>query len=233
VSSSRYPTQAVVIDLDGTLLDTAADLAAAVNFMRDDLGLAPLSEATIATYVGKGAEVLVHRALGGGVDARVDDALHARGMSGFSTHYSRENGRQARPYEGVLEGIRAMRDMGLRLACVTNKPQRFADPLLERCGLAEAFEIVLGGDALPKKKPDPLPMLHAAQHLGAAPAVMVAIGDSINDALAARAAGMAVFVVPYGYNEGHDIHTLDVDAIVPSLLAASHLMDPSFSRKSA
>jgi phosphoglycolate phosphatase len=112
----------------------------------------------------------------------------------------------------------------LKLACVTNKPQAFADPLLERTGLARAFEYVLGGDALPHKKPDPRPMLHAALQLGAAPAETVAIGDSINDALAARAAGMTVFAVPYGYNEGHDVHALDVDAVVSTLLEAAGLL---------
>ncbi|MEI7446205.1 MAG: HAD-IA family hydrolase, partial [Burkholderiales bacterium] len=90
---------------------------------------------------------------------------------------------------------------------------------------ASAFELVLGGDALPAKKPDPMPMLHAARALGAAPAEVVAIGDSVNDALAARAAGMAVFAVPYGYNEGRDVGTLDVDGIVGSLLEAARRID--------
>ena len=219
-----FPARAVLIDLDGTLLDTAADLAAAVNGMRADLGLSLLPTSVVATYVGKGAEVLVHRALGGGVDTRVDDALHARGLAAFHHHYLRENGVSARAYPGVHEGLAALRAKGFKLACVTNKPQAFADPLLERTGLARAFEYVLGGDALPHKKPDPRPMLHAAQQLGAAPAETVAIGDSINDALAARAAGMTVFAVPYGYNEGHDVHALDVDAVVSSLLEAAGLL---------
>jgi phosphoglycolate phosphatase len=222
----RLRARAVVIDLDGTLLDTVADLAAAVNAMLLELGRAPLPEATVAACVGKGAEVLVHRVLGGGLDARVDAALFTRGHLAFLRHYAVENGRQARAYDGVRDGLDAMRAMGLRLACVTNKPQAFADPLLVRCGLREAFELVLGGDALPAKKPDPLPMLHAARALGAAPAEVVAIGDSVNDALAARAAGMAVLAVPYGYNEGRDVSTLDVDGIVASLLEAARRIDP-------
>lgn len=226
MTSRRFTARAVLIDLDGTLLDTAADLAAAVNGMLSDLGRAPLAQQLVATYVGKGAEVLVHRALGGGIDARVDPALHAQGLSAFHHHYLRENGVSARPYEGVREGLEALREKGFRLACVTNKPQAFADPLLERTGLAHAFEFVLGGDALARKKPDPLPMLHAAQRLSAAPSQTVAIGDSINDALAARAAGMTVFAVPYGYNEGHDVRDLDVDAVVASLLEAAGLLTP-------
>jgi phosphoglycolate phosphatase len=214
-------TRAVIIDLDGTLLDTATDLANAVNLMLEDLGQASLSEDLIATFVGKGAEMLVHRALGGHVQARAEPALHALGLSAFYRHYEVQNGLTARAYDGVHEGLQAMRAAGLRLVCVTNKPQRYAEPLLERCGLSGHFEFVLGGDALPRKKPDPLPMLHAAQRLGVAPEHTVAIGDSINDALAARAAGMRVFVVPYGYNEGHDVHALDADAVVASLLDAA------------
>jgi phosphoglycolate phosphatase len=222
----RLRARAVIIDLDGTLLDTAADLAAAVNLMLAELGRPVLPEAVVAAYVGKGAEVLVHRALGGGLDARVDVATHERGHHAFLRHYRVTNGLHARAYEGMHEGLAAMRGKGLRLACVTNKPQAFADPLLERCGLREAFELVLGGDALPLKKPDPAPMRHAARALGATPAEVVAIGDSVNDALAARAAGMAVLAVPYGYNEGRDVRTLDVDGIVDSLLEAAALIDP-------
>jgi phosphoglycolate phosphatase len=225
-AAPRLRARAVVIDLDGTLLDTVADLAAAVNRMLDELGRARLPEATVASYVGKGAEVLVHRALGGGLDARVDATTHARCHRAFLRHYAVENGRHARPYDGVREGLDAMRAMGLRLACVTNKPQAFADPLLERCGMRDDFELVLGGDALPARKPDPLPMLHAASRLDAAPHEVVAIGDSVNDALAARAAGMAVLAVPYGYNEGRDVRTLDVDGIVASLHDAARLIDP-------
>jgi len=215
---------AVLIDLDGTLLDTAADLAAAVNAMRDEFDRPPLPEATVAAYVGKGAEVLVHRSLGGGLDARVDAALLARGLEAFGRHYRRTNGQRARIYPGVREGLDAMRAAGLALACVTNKPQEFADALLRHTGLHQDFALVLGGDALPRRKPDPLPMLHAARVLGVTAARTVAIGDSVNDALAARAAGMTVLAVPYGYNEGCDVATLDVDAVVDSLLEAAALI---------
>ena len=223
---ARLRARAVLVDLDGTLLDTVADLAAAVNRMLGELGREALAEPVVASYVGRGADVLVHRALGGGLDARVDAALHARGAAAFARHYAIENGRHARPYPGVREGLDAMRAMGLRLACVTNKPQAFAEPLLGRCGMRADFELVLGGDALPRRKPDPLPMLHAAGALGAAPHEAVAIGDSVNDALAARAAGMAVLAVPYGYNEGRDVGSLDVDGIVGSLSEAAQRIEP-------
>lgn len=222
----RLRARAVIIDLDGTLLDTAADLADAVNLMLAELGRPVLPVSVVAAYVGKGAEVLVHRALGGGLDARVDAATHERGHHAFLRYYRETNGRHARAYEGVHEGLAAMRDKELRLACVTNKPQAFADPLLERCGLRGAFDLVLGGDALSLKKPDPAPMRHAARALGVAPGEVVAIGDSVNDALAARAAGMAVLAVPYGYNEGRDVRSLEVDGIVETLLEAAALIDP-------
>lgn len=213
--------RAALIDLDGTLLDTVGDLAAAANAMRVELGHEPLPPALLATFIGKGVESLVHRTLSGHIDGRVADSAFAAGMRSFVVHYRRENGRSATLYPQVREGLAALRALGLRLACVTNKPQAFTDALLAHFGLDAEFDLVLGGDALPAKKPDPLPLLHACARLGVAPAAAVAIGDSLNDALAARAAGMAVLAVPYGYNEGRDVATLDVDAIVPTLLAAA------------
>jgi len=186
-----------------------------------------LPQATVASYIGKGVEVLVHRALGGSLDARVDHDLHTRGHDAFMRHYQVENGRHSRPYDGVVEGVAAMRAKGLRLACVTNKPKSFADPLLAHFGLAQCFELIVGGDTLPLRKPDPMPMLHVAQRFEVDPLKIVAIGDSLNDALAARAAGMPVFAVPYGYNEGRDVRTLDVDAVFDSLLIAADHIDLS------
>jgi phosphoglycolate phosphatase len=223
----RVSARAVILDLDGTLLDTAADLAAATNLMMIELGREPLPQATVASYIGKGVEVLVHRALGGSLDARVDHDLHTQGHDAFMRHYQVENGRHSRPYDGVVEGVAAMRAKGLRLACVTNKPKSFADPLLEYFGLAQCFELIVGGDSLPLRKPDPMPMLHVAQRFEIDPLEIVAIGDSLNDALAARAAGMPVFAVPYGYNEGRDVRTLDVDAVFDSLLIAADHIDLS------
>lgn len=209
------PYQAVLIDLDGTLLDTIPDLAAAANAMLAELGAAQLPLADIATFVGKGTEVLVRRCL---TDERVrlpaDDAGTARALAVFNRHYHAVNGRAARLYPGVLKGLRAFREQGARLAVVTNKPTEFTFPLLESSGLAEWFSVVVCGDTCPRKKPDPLPLLHACELLGCPPGRALAIGDSINDALAARAAGITVLAVPYGYNEGRDIHSLDIDGIV-------------------
>src|SRR5690606_3349198 len=152
--SDSFDVDAVLLDLDGTLLDTVADLAAATNAMLVEGGRAPLDLETVAAYVGKGAAVLVHRALGGGLDARVPADEFEPAMAAFMRHYERENGLRAVPYDGALEGLEAMRAKGLALACVTNKPQRFADALLERCAMARYFRLVVGGDALERRKPD-------------------------------------------------------------------------------
>ena len=222
----RFAARAAIIDLDGTLLDTAADLAAAVNAMLSAMGRATLPVEQVASYVGKGVEVLVHRALTLSLDGRVPAESFAPAMQSFDAHYRRENGRHASVYPGVLEGLQAMRDAGLKLSVVTNKPIGFALPLLADTGLAQYFDLVVGGDTVARKKPDPMPMLHVCAQLGIAPEQVVAIGDSLNDALAARAAGMAVLAVPYGYNEGRDARSLDVDAIVDTLFEASRLIDP-------
>lgn len=225
--ASLHGVRAAIIDLDGTLVDTGPDFVATADAMRADAGLPPLAPERTLAYVGKGADRLVHRVLadpGHGplaLDAEVDAERFARGRDGFMTHYARVNGQGATVYPGVVEGLAAMRAAGLRLACVTNKPQRFADALLAATGLASAFERVLGGDALPRRKPDPMPMLEVAAGFGLPPAAVVAIGDSINDVQAARAAGMPVLVVPYGFNEGRDPRTLSADGIVESLLDAA------------
>lgn len=226
VTPRRFTVRAVIIDLDGTLLDTATDLAEAVNGMLFELGHEPLSITDATRFIGKGAEVLVHRALTRSLDGRVTEELLAPALAAFHRHYDRENGRRSKIYPGVIEGLVAMRAKGLRLACVTNKPQRFSDELLERCGLSSYFELVIGGDALASKKPHPLPMLHVCGRFGISAAEVLAIGDSVNDALAARAAGMPVVAVPYGYNEGADVAELDVDAVVPTLAVACELIDP-------
>jgi phosphoglycolate phosphatase len=216
-----FRVDAVVLDLDGTLLDTAPDLVAAANAVRIELGLLPLPYDTVVSYVGKGADVLVHRTLTQALEGEAEPALFAQGRAIFHRVYTQINGEQTRHYPGVREGLAQMRAAGLRLAVVTNKPMAFTEPLLARTGLAASFEFVVAGDSLAKRKPDPAPMLFACERFGLPPARVAAVGDSVNDALAARAAGMPVLAVPYGYNEGRDVAELDVDAIVPTLLDAA------------
>jgi phosphoglycolate phosphatase len=217
--------RAVLIDLDGTLMDTVPDLASAANRMRADFGLAPLAAERIAAFVGKGADVLVHRALADDLQGEVEAAQHAAGRESFYRHYHAVNGVEAVVFPQVEEALALLDDAGLALACVTNKPREFTVPLLERVGLAAHFAVVVAGDDVREKKPHPALLLAACERLGVAPRASLMIGDSVNDALAARAAGMPVVLVETGYNEGEPVAALagesGVDAIVPSFIEAA------------
>jgi phosphoglycolate phosphatase len=219
----RFPLRvsAVTIDLDGTLADTIPDLAAGANAMLAELGRPELPVGRIRTFVGKGIPKLVERTL---TEAFGDAVLMERALPVFERHYAAANGRHSKLYPGVTEGLLALRYMKVPLACVTNKSARFTAPLLDQLGLAHYFEQVVAGDTLPQKKPDPAQLLHASRGFGIEPGRMLMIGDSVNDAQAARAAGCPVFCVPYGYNEGRDVRELDVDAIVGSLFEATRLI---------
>lgn len=221
--------RAALIDLDGTLLDTIPDLAEAANRTLAEIGRAPLSIATVRTYVGKGIPVLVKRCLTGhlGDNVEPDAAELARALPIFKRHYAEVNGLQTTIYPKVIEGLMAMQDKGLDLACITNKAADFTLPLLDRMGLAPFFPVVVSGDTTAEKKPHPAPLLYACARFGVPPQEAVMIGDSTNDALAGRNAGCRVLCVPYGYNEGGDVHDIDCDAIVNSLLDAAALMQPS------
>jgi phosphoglycolate phosphatase len=218
----RFPTRvrAILFDLDGTLVDTAPDIAAAVGDTLRDLGRAPLDDVTVKSYIGRGVDVLLHRVLTGTRDGSAEVDEHGRARGVFLGHYQAHNGRTATVYAGVREGIAHAKRLGLKLACVTNKPQAFSDALLAQVGLDRDLEFIQGGDALPKGKPDPLPLTHAAARLGFAPAECLMIGDSSNDALAARAAGMPVVLVGYGYSEDVPVATIDADAVFDSVADA-------------
>ncbi|MGH8620149.1 MAG: phosphoglycolate phosphatase [Burkholderiales bacterium] len=218
------PIRAALLDLDGTLLDTIADLAAATNEMRVALDLAPLPEVRVRAFVGKGLAKLVKRALTDDLEGEPDAALFARGEAVFHACYAAVNGRHTTVYPGVREGLEQLRAMGLPLACITNKSARYARPLLVQVGLADFFPLVVGGDTLPQRKPDPAPLLHACRHFGVEPGMALMVGDSHNDVEAAHAAGCPIFCVSYGYSEGVDVRTLGVDAIVDSLIEATALV---------
>lgn len=216
--------RAAIIDLDGTMVDTAPDFHVAINRMRADLALAPLDIETIKNFVGKGTENLMRRVLAVDYAADEVEGHFPAALAFYQRHYLAINGDYSSIYPEVHEGLEALRGKGLRLACVTNKPVAFALPLLEKTGLRPYFEVVYGGDSLPKKKPDPAPLLQVCADFSLAPAQVVAIGDSSNDAQAARAAGCRVLNVPYGYNHGQPVQEVDSDGIVSSLLEASHLI---------
>jgi phosphoglycolate phosphatase len=213
--------RAVLFDLDGTLLDSAPDLAAAANAMLAALGRPPREPAVIATYIGKGIPKLVERTLTGALDASADPALFARALPIYEHHYAAESGRRSVPFPGVLEGLRALQAARVPMACITNKAERFTVDLLKRTALAGYFRVVVCGDTVARKKPDPEPVLTACARLGVSPGEALMIGDSANDVAAARAAGCPVWCVPYGYNEGRPVESLACDRIVPDLAAVA------------
>lgn len=213
-------TRAVLVDLDGTMIDTAPDIAAAANATLADLGLEPLDTAQVRSFIGEGIGVLVRRSLGARMSADEIDTKFKVALGNFERHYLATNGRYSSLYPGVFDGLRKMRASGLKLGCVTNKVLRFTEPLLARFALLEMFDTVIGGDSMPVKKPDPAPVLEACRRLGVAPAEAVLIGDSGHDANAARAAGVSFVAVPYGYGGKEELKGA---ASVSSLLRYSAL----------
>ncbi|WP_317204535.1 phosphoglycolate phosphatase [Janthinobacterium sp.] len=216
--------RAAIIDLDGTMLDTVPDFHVAINRMRAEFALAPIAAERIALMVGKGSENLIRAVLALDFDAAGVAERFEAAMLAYQRHYLAINGDFSALYPDVLAGLEALKAAGLRLACVTNKPIAFALPLLRQKGLRDYFDIVYGGDSLARKKPDPLPLQQVCADFDLAPRQVVAIGDSSNDAQAARAAGCPVLTVPYGYNHGHSIHDTDSDGIVDTLLEAARLI---------
>lgn len=216
--------KAVIIDLDGTMLDTAPDFLVAINRMRADFQLAPIEIEQVKQFVGKGSENLIQRVLSLDFsDAQVAQHFDAA-LTSYQHHYLAINGAHSALYPQVIDGLQHLQAQGLRLACVTNKPLAFALPLLNQKGLRDFFDVVYGGDSFARKKPDPVALLQVCRDFALDPAQVVAIGDSSNDAAAARAAGCPVLHVPYGYNHGESVQNLDTDGIVSTLLEAAHLI---------
>src|SRR5512144_1553002 len=225
MSFKQFPlsVSAIVIDLDGTLLDTAPELAEAANRMLRDMGRHAVSQELLMSYIGNGIAWLVKRALTGDMHAEPDALLYEQALPVFEKHYTALL-LQSKPFPGVVEGLKEMKAAGFRLGCITNKVARYTEPLLAGLGLAQHFEIVLSGDSLPEKKPHPMPLLHSAKFFNVPIQQMLLIGDSLNDAVAARAAGCPVFCVPYGYNHGEPVDGLDLDAVVGDLHSALKLI---------
>ena len=198
-------TRAVLLDLDGTLIDTAPDIAAAANATLSDLGLALLEAGQVRSFIGEGIAVLVRRSLAARLSAEKVELKFSAALEAFERHYVAMNGQYSSLYPGVAEALRAMRARGLKTGCVTNKLLRFAEPLLARFSLLPMLDTVIGGDSTAAKKPDPAPVLEACRRLGVAPHEGVLIGDSEHDARAARAAGMTFVAVSYGYGNREEL----------------------------
>ncbi|MFT3859416.1 MAG: HAD-IA family hydrolase [Aquabacterium sp.] len=215
-----------MVDLDGTMVDTVGDFIVVLHHTLADMGCHPVEIARIDRHfvsltVGKGTEDLLRRSLGHAWgmphdSAEVAEAL-PKALHHYHHHYPRFNGQHADVFPGVAEGLQQLRDLQLPLACLTNKPTAFARALLEAKGLLKHFDHVFGGDAFERKKPDPLPLLRTCEALGTQPSHTLMIGDSSNDAQAARAAGCEVLLVTYGYNHGHPILEVPALAHVPRL----------------
>ena len=206
--------QAAIVDLDGTMVDTVGDFEVALGRALADLGHRPVSRAFISRTVGKGSEHLIMRSL---AEAGAPAELYEEAWARYQHHYLSINGQHSAVFAGVIPGLQALRAAGLRLACLTNKPNAFARPLLAQKGLDGFFEHAFGGDAFARKKPDPLPLLETCKALGTPPGRTLMVGDSSNDAAAARAAGCPVVLVSYGYNHGEPVTSAGADAVVDSL----------------
>ena len=193
------------------MVDTLGDFVVALGLTLGELGLPVVDRAFVEMTVGKGSEHLLRRTL---AQVGGDAALYDAAWAAYQRHYLAINGQHSAVYPGVVEGLQRLRAAGLRLACLTNKPTAFARPLLASKGLDGFFEVVFGGDAFARKKPDPLPLLETCKALGVAPAATLMIGDSSNDAAAARAAGCPVVLVSYGYNHGEPVSSAGADAVV-------------------
>jgi phosphoglycolate phosphatase len=215
----------ILIDVDGTLVDSVPDLAFCVDQMMAKLGRPAHGEAAVRNWVGNGVERLVQRALAGTLDGMPDEEDFRRAYPIFMELYAENTSKRSCLYPGVREGIDLLKRAGYPLGCVTNKAAQFTGPLLRDLGIADEFAIIISGDTLPQKKPDPAPLLHAAKFFGIAPAASLMIGDSVSDVKAARAAGFQIVCMSYGYNHGVDIRDARPDAVIDAMTEIMPLLE--------
>ena len=208
----------VLIDVDGTLVDSVPDLAWCIDAMLGQLDIPARGEAAVRRWVGNGIERLVKRALVNADDGESDESLTNRALSIFKSLYALNTSKRSQLYPGVLQGLDYLQSRGYRMGCVTNKAAEFTHPLLHDLGLTKYFEETVCGDDTPKLKPDPLPLLVAAQNMRVDPLRALMIGDSSNDVQAARAAGFQIICTSYGYNHGEDIRRYGPDAVIDSMV---------------
>lgn len=217
--------QMVLIDVDGTLVDSVPDLAYCVDEMLKTLGMPVRGEERVRHWVGNGVERLVRRGLINALDGEPDQALFEKAMPIFAELYAENTSVRSCLYPGVKEALEFLKTTDVKIGCVTNKAAQFTLPILKDLGIADYFEIVICGDTLAKKKPDPLPLLHAAEKLGVKPQASLMLGDSMSDVKAARAAEFNIICMSYGYNHGEDIRDYNPDAVIDSMDEIKNLID--------
>lgn len=224
---STFTPEMVLIDVDGTLVDSVPDLAYCVDETMKQCELPVRGEAAVREWVGNGAPRLVERALSNDLDGYPEPGLFERAMPIFMGLYADNTSKRSCLYDGVIEGLDHLASVeGLKVGCVTNKPTQFTHPLLQDMGIFDRFEIIVSGDTLAEKKPHPLPLLHAAEQLGVLPENALMLGDSKSDVKAARAAGFKIICMSYGYNHGEDIRNYQPDAVIDSMATLTDLIKP-------
>ncbi len=215
----------ILIDLDGTLVDSVPDLAYCVDEMMLQLGLPVRGIDAVRNWVGNGVQRLTERALINAVEGMPEQILMDKAYPIFMALYKDNTSKRSLVYEGVIDGIEWMQKQGYRLACVTNKAEAFTVPLLKDKGLFDYFEFVVSGDTCQEKKPHPMPLLHAAKLLGIEPDNALMLGDSRSDVKASRAAGFHIFCLTYGYNHGEDIRDYNPDVVIDSFMELPHYLE--------
>ncbi len=215
----------MLIDVDGTLVDSVPDLAYCVDEMMKQLDMPLHGEAKVREWVGNGVERLTRRALIGQLNGEPDEALFEKAYPIFMDLYAENTSKRSMLYPGVAEGLAYLETSGIKLGCVTNKAAQFTVPLLKDLGIHDKFKIVISGDSLAKKKPDPMPLLHGAEFFNVKPENAMMLGDSVSDVKASRAAGFQIVCMSYGYNHGVDIRESNPDAVIDSMAELQGLLE--------
>lgn len=214
----------IAFDLDGTLLDSVPDLTKAIQLTLAELNLPNQQQDSVRDWVGNGARVLVKRALSGNIKADVPNDLFERAYPVFLRHYAEHLNENSALYTGVEQILPALKDAGILLACITNKPEQFTLPLLKELGLLELFSKVVCGDTFKHRKPHPMPLLETVKFFNVSPDQAIMVGDSVNDIAAAQAAGFYSICVDYGYHGGDDVHELGADVVISDFSDMSQLL---------
>ena len=215
----------VLIDVDGTLVDSVPDLAYCVDQTMQQMGMPERGEERVRHWVGNGVERLVRRALINQLDGEPEEDLVNKALPIFEKLYAENSSKRSCLYPGVKQALDFLQSTDVHVGCVTNKASQFTLPILQDLGIVDYFEIIICGDTLAKKKPDPLPLLHAAEQMGVSPTQSLMLGDSMSDVKAARAAGFDIVCMSYGYNHGEDIRDYHPDAVVDSMDEIKSVVD--------